>query len=88
MSVKILWPPKDYTQLVALVRIIVKGGEKASMPVFQEQLGISKSTINRYLRVLREVFGVKIYFVRKNRTGYYVVEDYGAFNPEWFEQFQ
>ena len=85
MSVKIPWPPKDYTQLVDLVRIIVKEGEKASMPVFQEQLGISKSTINRYLRVLREVFGVKIYFVRKNRTGYYVVEDYGAFNPEWFE---
>ena len=48
MSVKIPWPPKDYTQLVALVRIIVKEGEKASMPVFQEQLGISKSTINRY----------------------------------------
>lgn len=85
MSVKIPWPPKDYTQLVALISIIVKEGDNASMPMFQERLDISKSTINRYLRVLREVFGVKIYFVRKNRNGYYVVEDYGAFNPKWFE---
>lgn len=85
MTVKIPWPPKDYTQLVALIKIIVKEGEQASMVGFQEHLGVSKSTINRYLRVLREVFGVKIYFVRKNRTGYYVVEDYGAFNPKWFE---
>ena len=85
MTVKIPWPPKDYTQLVALIKIIVKEGEQASMAGFQKHLGVSKSTINRYLRVLREVFGVKIYFVRKNRTGYYVVEDYGAFNRKWFE---
>lgn len=85
MTVKIQWPPRDFTQLVSIVEIIVNEGEQASVSVLQERLGISKSTTHRYLRILREVFGVKIYYVRKNRSGFYVVEDFGAFNPEWFK---
>lgn len=86
MSQKISWPPKDFERLMALVTLFIKEPNKASMSLFKERLGITKSTVNRYLRIMREVFGMKIYFLRQGKTGKYVVEDYGCFDPKWFKK--
>ena len=51
-----------------------------------DQFGLSKSTANRYWKILREVFGMEIYFIRNKlgHGGVYVVEDYGCFKTDWF----
>lgn len=86
MTQKIKWPPKDFEMVIALLTIFVKEKDKASMSLFKERLGMSKSTVNRYLRIMREVFGMKIYFLRQGRTGKYIVEDFGCFDQKWFKQ--
>lgn len=80
-----VWPPKDYMQIMEIVTIFVKEREAASISLFKERLGMSKSTVNRYLRILRDVFGMKIYFVRRGNGGNYVIEDFGCFDERWFE---
>lgn len=85
MTKPMKWPPKDYMIILSLVNLFLTE-KKLTLHLIMTRFGLSKSTANRYLKILREVFGMRIYFVR-NKSGHggvYIAEGYGCFKTEWF----
>lgn len=62
--------------------------ERPSVPVLMEKTGWPRRTIQDVIKAIPGM-GVSIYFKqdgRRNNDGYYVIDQWGAINPDWLQQ--
>ncbi|WP_290699821.1 helix-turn-helix domain-containing protein [Amphritea sp.] len=71
-----------------LIAHLVSTLEKPSVPVLMSETGWPRRTIQDVIKAIPGM-GVNIYFRqdgRRNNDGYYVIDQWGAINPDWLDQ--
>lgn len=66
---------------------LIATAERPSVPALMEQTGWPRRTIQDVIKAISGM-GIHIYFKqdgRRNNDGYYVIDHWGAINPDWLQ---
>ena len=85
------WPPKGIVRALQVLHLLDEKKGMGTHADIQEEVGCAYTTVHRYLRVLREVFSVKIEagqeaFSRFERPSYYRIKDWGIIKEKTFRE--
>lgn len=70
------------------ISYLIATTERPSVPVLMAQTGWPRRTIQDVIKAIPGM-GVNVYFKqdgRRNNDGYYVVDNWGAINPDWLRE--
>ena len=85
------WPPKGIVRALQVLYLLDQKKGMGTHSDIQQEVGCAYTTVHRYLRVLREVFSVKIearqeVFSRFKRPSYYLIKDWGIIKERSFRE--
>lgn len=85
------WAPKTIVRALEVLYVIDTNDKQATAPLIQDKIGCSYGTMSRYLRVLKELFNVKLSVRQvtisfRKRPNYYAIDDWGMINPKNFRE--